>query len=90
MAKVVITMKVLPDSPERNLDELRKAVEEKIKSEGGAIYKESIEPIAFGINAIVIAFVLDEDRGSEGVLEKVKAIEGTGDVQITDMTRMME
>ncbi len=90
MAKVVITMKVLPDSPERNLEELRKQVEEKIKSEGGVLYKESIEPIAFGISAVVISFIMDEDKGSEGVLEAVRSIEGTGDVQISDMTRMME
>jgi elongation factor 1-beta len=90
MAKVVITMKILPDSPERNLDEIRKAAEEKIKGEGGSLYKEAIEPIAFGISAAVITFIMDEDKGSEAVLEAVKSIEGTGDVQITDMTRMME
>ena len=90
MAKVVITVKVLPDSPERDLNELKSIVEEKIKGEGGALYKENIEPIAFGISAIVISFIMDEDKGSEGVLNALKSIEGTGDIQITDMTRMME
>ena len=90
MAKVVITMKILPDSPDKNLDEIRTAAEEKIKAEGGSIYKEAIEPIAFGISAVVVTFFLDEDKGSEGILESIKSIEGTGDVQITDMTRMME
>ncbi len=90
MAKVVITIKVLPDSPERNLDELRKKVEEKIISEGGKLYKEHIEPIAFGINAIVISFIMDESKGTESVENSIKSVEGTGDVHISDMTRMME
>ena len=90
MAKMVVTIKVLPDSPERDLNELRKKVEEKIINEEGKLYKESIEPIAFGINAIVISYIIDESKGTDTVENAIKSIEGVGDVNISDMTRMME
>lgn len=89
MAKMIVTIKVLPDSPERDLNELRKKVEEIIKEEG-KLYKESIEPIAFGINAMVFVYIVDESKGTEGIENKIKGIEGVGDVNISDMTRMME
>ena len=90
MAKIIVTMKVLPDSPERDLNELKKKVENVIEENGGKLYKESIEPIAFGINAMVFIYIIDESKGTEEIENKVKEIEGTGDINISDMTRMME
>lgn len=90
MANVVVTMKILPDSPDRNLDELEKKIEEKI-NEFGKIYKKSRQPIAFGINAIVVSFIMEEKEGGTEPVEKaIKEIEGTGDVQVTDVTRMVD
>ena len=89
MAKMIVTIKVLPDSPKRDLGELKKKVE-KIIEEEGKLYKESIEPIAFGINALVFIYIIDESKGTEEIENKIKKIEGVGDINISDMTRMME
>ena len=90
MADVVVTIKALPNSPERNIDELSGKVEEVIKK-FGRLYKKSIQPIAFGINAIVISFVMPEgEGGTEPVEEEVKKVNGIGDVQVTDVTRIVD
>ncbi|MCD6575722.1 MAG: elongation factor 1-beta [Nanoarchaeota archaeon] len=90
MADVVVTIKVLPNSPEINIDELGAKVEEVIKK-FGRIYKKSVQPIAFGINALVISFIMPEgEGGTEPVEAEVKKIDGTGDVQVTDVTRIVD
>ena len=90
MATIIVTIKVLPDSPERDLNELKKKIEKIIEESEGKLYKESTEPIAFGINAMVFTYMIDESKGTEGIENKIKSIEGIGDVNISDMTRMME
>ena len=90
MATIIVTLKALPDSPERDLNELKKKIEEIIKEGEGKLYKESIEPIAFGINAMVFVYMIDESKGTEEIENKIKGLEGIGDVNISDMTRMME
>ncbi len=90
MANVVVTMKILPDSPERNIEELSNKIEETIKK-FGKIYKKSVQPVAFGINAIVLSFIMEEkEGGTDPVEEEVKKTEGIGDVQVTDVTRFVD
>lgn len=91
MAKVVITLKIMPESPEVNLE----IVEKKVKSEienfclpNKTEFKVNIEPIAFGLKALVIIFVLDEKKGSPDVLEEnIRKLDGVESVEITDVRR---
>jgi elongation factor 1-beta len=89
MANVVITMKVMPESPEVDLRELTEKIEHNMKHHGvhGEI-KNSIEPIAFGLKAVVFMFVLDEKLGGTDKLEEsISTIHGVESVQITDVRR---
>jgi len=89
-AKVIVTMKVLPNSPEVDLHRLGDNVEHKIVKYG-KMYKRSMQPIAFGINALVFAFMMEETAGGTDPVENdVKTVEGVGDVEVTDVTRMMD
>lgn len=90
MANVVITMKILPDSPERNLDELGKIIE-KALIKFGKIYKKSVQPIAFGINAMIFSVIMEEKAGGTDPIEnEVRKIKGLGDVEVTDVTRIVD
>lgn len=90
MANVVVTFKLMPDSPERNIKELRQKIGETL-AKFGKIYKESIEPIAFGLNAIVFSVItLEKEGGTEPMEQALKAIHGIADVQVTDVTRVMD
>lgn len=89
MTDVVVTMKIMPISPEIDLKVLEEKALEKIKT-----YTEidnnkvEIEPLAFGLKAIKILFVMDEAKGSTDSLEEdVSSIEGVNSVEITDVRR---
>jgi len=90
MANVVINFKIMPDSPERNLDELRQKVGETLAT-FGKIYKDAVEPIAFGLNAMIFSVItLEKEGGTEPLEQAIKAIEGISDVQVTDVTRVVD
>ena len=89
MADVVVTMKVMPSSVEVDLDALYEKVREKIVdfSEMENMKKE-IEPIAFGLKAIKVMFVMSEDIGATDPLEEdIANIEEVESVKITDVRR---
>ena len=88
MAEVVITMKIMPDSPDADLDKIERDVTKLITGFGGEVGKREIEPIAFGLKAIKLIFVANESGGGTDELEaKVADIEGVGGVEIVDVRR---
>ena len=89
MAKVVATIKIMPESPESDL----LAIEMKAKrvifnfTENDEIRAEQ-EPIAFGLKALKIIFVMDENKGSPDVLEgDLMSIAEVNSVQTVDVRR---
>jgi len=89
MADVVITMKIMPNSPEIDLKKVEtKALEKIIKFAEMSNYKIELEPVAFGLKALNILFVMDEAKGATDSLEEdVNSIEGVNSVGITDVRR---
>ena len=89
MAQVVITIKIMPRSPETDLDALEAKVLEKIKSFTGETQtKKSIEPIAFGLKALSIIFVSDEAKGSlDEMIDEINAFDDVNSAEISDVRR---
>ena len=70
MAQAVITFKVMPESPEVDLDELESFTKQHINDFCNPDeLKVKKEPVAFGLKALVIQFVMDEDQGNTDELE---------------------
>lgn len=93
MASVIVTLKVMPASPETNLDKVYEEASKHIrdfvdqKHKDGEIRKE-IEPIGFGLKALKLLFVMDENLGTTDKLEeKIKNITGVESVEATDVRR---
>ena len=88
MATVIVTMKVMPVSPDENLDAIKAAASQLIVGFGGTVGKVDFEPIAFGLKAVVFMFAMDESLGGTEDLEaKMGAIKGVESVQTTDVRR---
>lgn len=92
MATAVVTVRVMPESPETDLVELQKKVQEEIRKFTGrrdpADQRVSIEPIAFGLKALNIIFTMDEKLGSPDSIEgRITAIEGVQSFEVTDVRR---
>ena len=89
MATVVITLKIMPESPEVDLNKIEADARKKIIDFAGeGDMKVSQEPIAFGLKALKMIFVMDEAKGSTEALEdRIKDIEGVQSVEVIDVRR---
>ena len=90
MARVIITMKIMPESPDSALEPIKEKARHFIKEFGGEDQdiRFSEEPVAFGLIAIKAMFVMDESIGSTEDLEaQITGIKGVSSVQITDVRR---
>lgn len=89
MAKVIVTLKIMPKSPSIDLDKVAVEAEKKIIAYAGdGDRKKEIEPVAFGIKALKMIFVMDEAKGSPEPLEKdIAKIKGVNSVEVIDVRR---
>lgn len=89
MASVVVTLRIMPNDISIDLHNLEShAKKEIVNFCNSKEFKASIEPIAFGLKALNIIFVMDESRGStEKLEEKIKLIRGVESVEVTDVRR---
>ena len=89
MGEVLTTMKIMPDSPDVDLQTIKDTIESSMP-EGAKLHEMSDEPIAFGLVAIILQFITEDgEGGSEPVEEMVSAIEGVASIEITGVGRLM-
>ena len=79
MGEVLTTMKIMPDSPDVDLEAIKSTIESSMP-EGATLHDMQEEPIAFGLVAIIINFIT----------EMVSAIEGVASIEITGVGRLMD
>ena len=91
MGKVIVTLKIMPESPDVDLDALDATIKTKItESTGDDEFKSEQEPIGFGLKALKITFIVDEDKGSTDALEEaIGTIDGVNSVEAIDVRRAM-
>ena len=79
----------MPENPDVDLKKLEEDALSKIKEfAGDCETKIEIEPIAFGLKALKITFVMDESLGSTEPLEKaISEIEDVSSFEIIDVRR---
>ncbi len=89
MANVVVTLKIMPKSPEIDLGKVEEEAKKLIAEFAGeGETKSEQEPVAFGLKALKIIFVMDEAKGATDPLEnKIKEIDGVNSVEVIDVRR---
>ena len=89
MGNAVCTLRIMPTSPDVDLAILEKEALSAVKVfNGGKDTKVDVQPIAFGLKAVNIMFVMDENQGNpDAIAEKVATIEGVNSAEITDVRR---
>ncbi len=89
MANVVVTLKIMPESPEVDLHKIEADAKKKIIDFAGpGDMKIEQEPIAFGLKALKIIFIMDESKGStEPIEDAVEEIKGVQSVEVSDVRR---
>jgi len=89
MASAIVTIKVMPASPETNMGELETKVKKAIINFAGeGETRTEITPVAFGLKSLEITFVMDEAKGSPDPLaEEIDSYEDVNSAEITDVRR---
>ena len=89
MANVVVTLRIMPQNTGIDLDALEsKAKKEIVEFCNSQEFKTSIEPIAFGLKALNILFVMDEAiGGTEALEQRISRLDGVESVEVTDVRR---
>ncbi|HET6780350.1 MAG TPA: elongation factor 1-beta [Nitrososphaera sp.] len=87
MARLVARIRILPADPESNLDYVVESVK-KSMPQGMEMKAYVMEPIAFGLKAILGDFLLDDAEGQMDKLEEsIKIVEGVGEIEVTNISR---
>ncbi len=88
MVNVIVTLKVMPESPETSLSNIKDKIEREIKKFGGVVGKVEEEPIGFGLVSLIFTFSLDEKKSNLDPLEdSIKKIDGVGNTEVVSITR---
>ena len=87
MTRLVVRIRILPAEAESNLENVVESLKKSVPP-GMEMKSSSMEPIAFGLKAIVGDFLLDDAEGQMDKLEEsIKSIEGVGEIEVTNISR---
>ncbi len=83
MGSVAIILRVMPESPEIDLEELKKALRQKLPT----IQEIKEEPIGFGLKSLKILAVVDDAGGeTDSIEKKLNEIAGVERAEIVEVT----
>ncbi|MCX6697821.1 MAG: elongation factor 1-beta [Methanoregula sp.] len=83
MGSVAVIVRVMPESPDVNLVELKKALKQKLPG----IQDMQEEPIGFGLKAIKLAAVINDAGGETDAIEQLlNTIPGVERAEIIEVT----
>jgi len=88
MARVIITLRVMPEDVDVDLDDLLDRIK-KIIPEGTDVRATEIVPIAFGLKALRMNVARDESMGgTDDIEEAIVAQDGVSQVEVEMVSRM--
>jgi len=87
MGTALLTIKIMPTSPEVNLEEIKEKAQVVVEENKGRKCRFEEEPIAFGLKAVMVYFDIDEEQELEPIEEGLRKIENVNSVQVVDMRR---
>ena len=87
MGVAAVKIKFMPSSPEADLSEIEVNIRKILERNSVKNPQFDIEPIAFGLKAIIVMFGWPEEKELETLEEELKEIDGIGSVEVVDMRR---
>ncbi|NHJ12124.1 MAG: elongation factor 1-beta [Candidatus Thorarchaeota archaeon] len=88
MARVVITLKIMPEDVDVDLEDLLEKVR-AVVPEGTDVGATEITPVAFGLNALRMNVSREESMGGTDDIESaIGKLEGVSQVEVERVSRM--
>jgi elongation factor 1-beta len=87
MTRLLARIRILPADAESNLDVVIQTLKNKVPKNMD-LKSHTKEPIAFGLNAIIGDFLLEDAEGEMNRLEDaIRNIEGVGEIEVINISR---
>ena len=87
MVRLIARIRIMPADAESNLDGVVQSIKTSMP-EGMEMKGHAMEPIAFGLNAIVGDFLLEDAEGQMDRLESsIKNVGGVGEIEVMNISR---
>jgi len=87
MGTALVKIKIMPTSPEVDLDVIREVAKDIVgKNKGTGTYFEE-QPIAFGLKAVIVGFAIDENDELEPIEKALREMEDVSSAEVSDMRR---
>jgi translation elongation factor aEF-1 beta len=80
--------KLMPTSPDVDLGKIEENAKRIVEEFGGINREYSIEPIAFGLKALIVFFSYPDDKETEGLEDKFAQMENVASAQLIDMRKI--
>ena len=88
MARVIITIRVMPEGVDVDLDDLLERIRKNVP-EGTDVRANEVVPVAFGLKALRINLARDESLGgTDDIEEALGNLEGVAQVEVETVSRI--
>ena len=87
MGTALVIIKIMPKSPKSDLEKIQEQAKQIVEKNSGKKPLTKIEPIAFGLNAILLNFAIDESLSIDNIENPLKKIKGVSSAEVIDFRR---
>ena len=87
MGLVAVKIKIMPKSTETDLVKVEEKVKKKLEENSVKNPQFKVQPIAFGLKALIILFGWPEEKEFEGFEKDLQKIKDVSSVEVIDMRR---
>ncbi len=87
MALAFIKMKIMPESPESDLQGIKSECEKQFNRIEAKIHSVEEEPIAFGLVALIFTISWPEEKDQSIIENAIKEVKGIQSAEIIDFRR---
>lgn len=87
MSVAAVRIKIMPDSPQTNMSNIEKEARAILEKNNVKNPSFEIQPIAFGLKALIVMFGWPEEKELEDLEKKLEKIKNTNSVQVIDIRR---
>ena len=83
----IVKIKIMPSAVDTDLAEIKEKTKKLIEEKEGSGVKFEEELIAFGLKAVIVFFLWDEEKELEPLEKELEKIENISSIQTIDIRR---
>ena len=80
-------LRIMPSSPSSDIERIKQEAEKIIIAKGGKLHSAEIQPIAFGIRALILTVAWPEELEQERLEAALREIADVQSVEVIDFRR---